>query len=315
MTGPPAEGSRVNWADVPGQVRAEIERACGARVAEAVTAPGGFSPGLAARIVCADGRRWFVKAASGQVNPDTPRLHRQEARILGDLDPLIRSGRLPAPRLRATVEHGSWFALILDDIDGRHPALPWEDGQVGQVLGALDRLADVLTPAPITAPAIGQYLGADFTGWRTLAQAPGDERLDPWSRARLADLAAVEATWAAHAGGTTLLHADIRADNVLLAGGGVVVDWPHACRGAAFVDVVLLAPGVAMQGGPPPADLLTRSRAGRSATRADLTATVCALAGYFTERSLRPPPPGLPTVRAFQAAQGEVTRRWLAQLL
>jgi hypothetical protein len=124
-------------------VRAGIERACGARVVDAVTASGGFSPGLAARIVCADGRRWFVKAASGQVNPDTPRLHRQEARILGDLDPLIRSGRLPAPRLRATVEHGSWFALILDDIDGRHPALPWEDGQVGQVLGALDRLADV----------------------------------------------------------------------------------------------------------------------------------------------------------------------------
>jgi hypothetical protein len=34
-----------------------------------------------------------------------------------------------------------------------------------------------------------------------------------------------------------------------------VVDWPHACRGAAFVDVVLLAPSVAMQGGPQPADL------------------------------------------------------------
>jgi RIO-like serine/threonine protein kinase len=41
----------------------------------------------------------------------------------------------------------------------------------------------------------------------------------------------VEATWAGHAAGTTLLHADIRADNVLLTGGGVVVvDWPHAWR-------------------------------------------------------------------------------------
>jgi aminoglycoside phosphotransferase (APT) family kinase protein len=317
VTGPPAEGSRVDWADVPARVRAEIERACGAPVVQAVTAPGGFSPGLAARVLCADGRRWFIKAASGLVNPDTPRLHRREARILADLDPLIRSGRLPAPRLRATAGHGSWFALILDDIDGRHPALPWDDGQVGQVLGALDALAGVLTPAPIAAPAIGQHLGADFTGWRILAQAPGDGRLDPWSRARLADLAAVEATWAGHAAGPTLLHADIRADNVLLTGGGgvVVVDWPHACRGAAFVEVVLLAPSVAMQGGPQPADLLTRSRAGRAASRANLTATVCALAGYFTERSLRPPPPGLPTVRAFQAAQGEVTRRWLAQLL
>jgi aminoglycoside phosphotransferase (APT) family kinase protein len=316
VTGPPAEGSRVDWADVPEQVRTEIEGACGARVVEAVTAPGGFSPGLAARVACEDGRRWFVKAASGEVNPDTPRLHRQEATILRGLDPLIRSGRLPAPRLRATAEHGSWFALILDDIDGRHPALPWEDGQVGQVLGALDRLAEVLTPAPVTAPAIGQYLGADFTGWRILARAPGDDRLDPWSRARLADLAATEATWAARAAGTTLLHADLRADNLLVSGADVVViDWPHACRGAAFVDVVLMAPSVAMQGGPQPADLLARSRAGRSASPADVTAIVCALAGYFTERSLMPPPPGLPTVRAFQAAQGEVTRRWLAQLL
>jgi aminoglycoside phosphotransferase (APT) family kinase protein len=297
-------------------VRTAIERACGAAVVEAVTAPGGFSPGLAARVVCADERRWFVKAASGEVNPDTPRLHRREARVLGDLDPLISSGRLPVPRLRATVQHGSWFALILDDIDGQHPVLPWQDEQTGQVIDALDRLAGVLTPAPITAPAIGQYLGADFTGWRTLARTPGDDRIDPWARTRLAELAAVEATWAGHASGTTLLHADIRADNLLLTHHGVViVDWPHACLGAAFVDVVLLAPSVAMQGGPQPAELVARSRAARSASHADLTAIVCALAGYFTERALRPPPPGLPTVRAFQAAQGEVACRWLAQLL
>jgi hypothetical protein len=139
---------------------------------EAVTAPGRFSPGLAARVACGDGRRWFVKAASGQVNPDTPRLRRQEAGILGDLDPLIRPGRLPAPRPRATAEHDSWFALISDDIDGRHPALPEEDGQAGQVLGAPGRLAGVLTPAPSTAPAIGQYLGAGFTGWPSRPRLP-----------------------------------------------------------------------------------------------------------------------------------------------
>ena len=173
VTGPPAEGSRVDWAEVPAPVRAEVERACGARVAEAMTALGGFSPGLAARVACDDGRRWFVKAASGQANPDTPRLHRREAGILRGLDPLIRSGRLPAPRLRATARHGSWFALILDDIDGRRPALPWEDDQAGQVLDAIRQLAAVLTPAPVAAPPIGQYLGADFTGWRTLARAPG----------------------------------------------------------------------------------------------------------------------------------------------
>jgi len=31
-----------------------------------------------------------------------------------------------------------------------------------------------------------------------------------------------------------------------------------------------------------------------------MTATVCALAGYFTERSLRPPPPGLARPHRFR---------------
>jgi len=325
MNAVPAQGARVAWQDVPEAVRTAIEGVCGAVVIEARTQPGGFSPGVAARVRCAGGARWFVKAASAELNPDAPRLHRQEARVLADLDPLILAGHLPVPRLQGTVARGPWFALVIEDVDGRQPTVPWRDHELGLVLAALDRLAEALTPAPATvtstAPAIAKYLGADFTGWRTLARGPGDDRLDPWSRARLAELAALEATWAIHAAGDTLLHADLRADNLLLtgdAGAGnrvVVVDWPHACRGAAFVDLVAFAPSVAMQGGPEPADLLARSRTGQNIGRESLSAVVCALAGYFTERSLQPPPPGLPTVRRFQAAQGEVTRRWLATLL
>jgi hypothetical protein len=36
-----------------------------------------------------------------------------------------------------------------------------------------------------------------------------------------------------------------------------------------------------------------------------------AVAGYFTRQALLPDPPGLPTVRAFQAAQGSQARAWL----
>ena len=325
MSAPPAEGARVAWQDVPEPVRTAIEGVCGAAVIEARTQPGGFSPGVAARVRCANGARWFVKAASAEVNPVAPRLHRQEARVLADLDPLILAGHLPVPRLRGTVEHGPWFALVIEDVDGRQPAVPWRDDELDLVLAALDRLAEALTPAPATVastvPPVTEYLGDDFSGWRTLARAPGDDRLDPWSRAHLAELAVLEATWATHVAGDTLLHADLRADNLLLTHGGgagdrvVVVDWPHACRGAAFVDLAAFAPSVAMQGGPEPADLLARSRIGHKVSRESLAAVVCALAGYFTERSLQPPPPGLPTVRQFQAAQGEVTRRWLATLL
>jgi aminoglycoside phosphotransferase (APT) family kinase protein len=320
VSAPPAVGARISWEDVPLPVRREIERVCGAPVIGAQTQPGGFSPGVAARVRCADGARWFVKAVSADANPDTPAMHRREARVLADLDPVIVGRRLPVPRLRGTAELGPWFALIIDDVAGRQPVLPWQEEQLDLVLATVGRLAETLTPAPIEAPGIEEYLGADFTGWRRLASGPADGRIDPWSRARLSELAELEATWGALAAGETLLHGDIRADNLLVTGGDgiggvMVVDWPHVCRGAAFAELVLFAPSVAMQGGPDPAALLARSPLGRRARPDAVRALVCAMAGYFTERSLAPPAPGLPTVRRFQAAQGEVARRWLATLL
>jgi len=39
------------------------------------------------------------------------------------------------------------------------------------------------------------------------------------------------------------------------------------------------------------------------------------MAGYFTRSALLPPPPGLPTLRPFQAAQAEIARRWAAERL
>jgi aminoglycoside phosphotransferase (APT) family kinase protein len=316
VTGPPAEGVRVAWEDLPGPVRAAIEEICGSAVVKARTQPGGFSPGVAARVVCADGTGHFIKAVSREANPDSPGLHRQEAEVLAALDPLITAGRLPIPRLRGTVDRDPWTALVLEDVDGRHPAQPWRSGEIERVLAALDHLAEVLTPAPIAVPTVGERFADAFTGWRTLARSPQHDGLDRWTLAHLGELAALEATWAAHAAGDTLLHTDVRADNLLLTPDRVVVvDWPHACRGAAFVDPVFLAPSVAMQGGPGLDDLLALSRAGRAAGRQDLAATMCAVAGYLTQRSLEPAPAGLPTVRAFQAAQGAVARRWLAELL
>jgi hypothetical protein len=93
----------------------------------------------------------------------------------------------------------------------------------------------------------------------------------------------------------------------------VFVDWAHGCRGAAWFDLVCFAPSVAMQGGPEPAAFMQR---GARATRVDddrLTAGVAAVAGYFTNAATYPPPPNLPTLRAFQAAQGVPARGWLQE--
>ncbi len=104
MTIPPAEGIRVSWGAVPESVRAGIGRICGAPVVRASSQPGGFSPGVAARLLCADGTRWFVKAVSAEANPVTPAMHRREAQILRALDPLIAASQLPVPRLRGALE-------------------------------------------------------------------------------------------------------------------------------------------------------------------------------------------------------------------
>ena len=90
LPAPPAEGERLPWSQIPAPLRAEVERLLGGRVAEAVSQRGGFSPGVAARIRLDDGRRAFVKAV-GDINPDSPGIHRAEARIAAALPAAARA--------------------------------------------------------------------------------------------------------------------------------------------------------------------------------------------------------------------------------
>lgn len=51
--------------------------------------------------------------------------------------------------------------------------------------------------------------------------------------------------------GDALVHWDARSDNVLLCDGdAVLVDWAWACRGAPWLDTLLLAGDLRIQGGP-----------------------------------------------------------------
>jgi hypothetical protein len=93
----------------------------------------------------------------------------------------------------------------------------------------------------------------------------------------------------------------------------VIVDWPWAAVGAAWVDVLGMAPSVALEGGPEPSAFFGMHPACRAADPARVDAVLCTIAAFFTYNALQPPPPGLPTLRAFQASQGEVARRWLAE--
>ena len=95
-------------------------------------------------------------------------------------------------------------------------------------------------------------------------------------------------------------------------GDGVVfVDWPHGAVGNAAFDLVAWAPSVVLEGGPPPEDLLALHAPSGRVDADAITVLLAAVAGFFVSHSLRPAPPGLPTLRPFQAAQGDVALAWL----
>ena len=98
-----------------------------------------------------------------------------------------------------------------------------------------------------------------FGGWADLASmASAPASLDGWAREHLTALADVEAHWPEACAGSTLVHGDVRSDNVLLGDDGVVfVDWPHGAVGNPAFDVVAWAPSVVLEGGPDPESLLS----------------------------------------------------------
>ena len=279
----------------------------GARVVRAVTQPGGFSPGLAARLFTDDGRRCFVKAVSEQANPDTPHLHRREAEVVAAL-PFAAA----VPRLLWSYDEGGWVALGFEDIDGRMPAQPWREDELRMVIDGLQRLCELLTPSPVASETAAHALATLLKGWDELKESKANG-LDPWSSKNLDRLIELEARAPLVVAGRTLLNFDVRADNILIAGDRVYfVDWPWARIGAPFVEWLGFAPSVYMQGGPKPDVLLRMARLDGVADD-DINAVIASFTGYFLARSRRPPPPGIPTVRAFQAAQGDVGIEWLRE--
>lgn len=287
-----------------------MEKIIGDTVVEAVSQAGGFSPGTADRVRTASGRRAFVKAVSPAQNERSAELHRQEARVTGAFPAYV-----PAPRLLGCYDNGDWVALVLQDVDGRHPTTPWLPDELERVLATLDDLARSLTPSPLPdLPTATDRLAENFAGWRRISADPPAD-LHPWAKRHLDELCALADRGLAALAGDTLVHTDIRADNLLLSPEGTVtvVDWPWACRGPAWLDALLLLVNVRLFGGHDTQALLARLAAVTASDQEDLVAVLAGWAGFFADAARQPAPIGLPTVRAFQQAQADAVLSWLGE--
>lgn len=290
-------GVRLAWAEVPAVVHAWVEQVLEAEVIDARSQQGGFSPGVAQRVVAANGRRGFVKAVGREQNVDSPGLLRREADVLGAMP-----DDAGVPALLASYDDGDWVGLLIEDVEGRHPRVPWQDDEVRATFIALRELGQ--HRAPSDWPALEDHLADMFAAWPRIDVAPLNG-LDPWLADRFDDLGAHSEAVLPRLAGQTIVHMDTRSDNLLVTPQGRVriVDWPWASRGTPWFDAVTLLVNLELYGGVDATRYVPVVR-DLGASDEDIAGVLAGMCGYFTEAATRPPPPGLPTVRTFQAAQG-----------
>lgn len=310
-----ATAVRPAWADLPASVRTLVCQRLGSPVVDARSQRAGFTPGFASRLVCADGGRAFVKAASSRTDPTIAACYRGEARIVAALPP-----GLPVPALRWVTEDGEWVVLCFTDVPGRPPHRPWLPPELDRLLDVVAELAAGLSPAPagLRVPAMAEALAGDLTGWRSLHDAGTDLTgllgAGDWPARQIENLMELEAEALERCAGDTLVHLDLRPDNAIVGDDGqvYVCDWNWACTGPPWVDLVCLLPSAFADGLDAQA-LLSIQPAGRTAAPRAVDALLAALAGYFALAGRKPAVPSSPSLRTHQRAYGAATLGWLRQ--
>jgi aminoglycoside phosphotransferase (APT) family kinase protein len=192
------------------------------------------------------------------------------------------------------------------------------DSEIQLVLDAL--LAIARTPLPPELdklPTLEAALAEPFRGWTRLRRDSPD-KCDPWVLRNLDTLERLAGHGLRAVAGGSLAHTDVRADNIIITAtnGAVLVDWPWAAVGAPWVDALTVLVNVRVFDVSFDADAMLASHDVFTNASADhVNGFLSGLAAYFTDAARQPPPPGLPTLRAFQQKQGEAVIRWLRERL
>ncbi|MFE2426976.1 phosphotransferase [Streptomyces sp. NPDC059373] len=302
-----SSATRLTWGDLPPAVRGEITDRSGAAVLQAVSQEGGFTSGLAARLLLVDGRRVFVKGVPTE-HP-LAGMYEHEAAVAAAVPSAFSS---PALLWSDGVE--DWILLLFDDVDGCHPSLAPDSADLPAVLATVTSMEEVLSPCPyVGARPVAEAMARVSNCWRALdADPPGD--LAPWCARHLAHLIEWETRWMPAAEGDTLVHADLRPDNMLRehTGGAVfVVDWAFGYRGAAWFDVAWLVPYLIMEGHTPASAeaALAGIPAWASADPDAVTALAVSVAGHWELARRRRSRPAL---RAYQDREAAAALAWTA---
>ncbi len=294
---------RLDWAHLPPMVRAAVEDECGSPVESATSQDSGFTPGFASVLECVDGSRHFVKAASIKAQRPFADAYREEARKLAALP-----AAAPAPPLQWSLDVDDWFVISTQYVEARAPQRPWQQGELQLCLDMLVEAVPVLTPPPaeLALPHASEEMAGWPAYWDTLRAGPDVPHLD--------EAAALAARFVQVMAGDTLVHTDVRDDNLLLTSDGraLLCDWNWPMVGAAWLDSLFLLIGPCGDGHDMEALIAGHPLLSVVPTE-EIDVVLALVTGYFLKSANDPVPPTSPFLRDAQRWQGEVCWDWLCE--
>ncbi len=199
---------------------------------------------------------------------------------------------------------GDFPILILEDLSHAGTVPPWTEEAIERVFGLLDVLAR--TKLPDTFRPLTNY-PEPFDGWHQIAK----------DRTPFLKLGLVSAGWldgalpallqaeaAADLSGDSLVHTDLRSDNIFFHRNlTMLIDWNWACRGNPKFDLVSWLPSLHTEGGPPPWEITV-----------DEPNLIAMQAGYLAHR-VATPPHDKESIRRLQESQLRSALPWAAKAL
>ncbi|TIC84861.1 hypothetical protein E8D34_14235 [Nocardioides sp. GY 10113] len=195
-----------------------------------------------------------------------------------------------------------WVVLGIEAVAARPPHRPWQPDDLAAASATVTAMADLLTPAPVGLTSAVEEFAPWLEGWRGIEHPQAAEFRDLAGR------------YAHVVAGDTLVHTDIRDDNLLFLGDGTVLlcDWNWPVAGAAWLDSLLLLLGPRGDGLDVEAHI--RNHPLLSAVDPEEIDIVLALVlGYFVASAAQPVPSFSPYLREAQAWQRDVLHDWLTE--
>lgn len=315
---------RTPWDALPGQVQAKVQKLLGTPITRISVAGGGFTPGFAAIIsgsitgdVGVSGAAIFVKVASSADSFIYPAYVR-EAEVLAALPAGLPITQLIAAENIETVD-ARWQILCFEAVDGYMPGNPWTEQDLNVVHSALIAVQDGLAALPrqLTGEPTAQLFGADpnlTTVFQTLEQSGQWPDFVPSTAAAHArELQQLCAGSHEALAGNSVLHGDLRADNIIIRGHdrqALFCDWNFLSTGPVWADWVALLP-YAWHGGIDVERWLAESPLSAGANPDHIDSWLAILTAYMIVNGAKPEIPSSPQLRA----HGRYTARVLLDYL